>query len=110
MSKVIERFEKGLGVSMETFIQILKDGFYYKQGKEIYYQRNAIFIGNGYSPHSNHMVATHFLDAQYDPETNENITDQHYWDWKRKEDVFCFEDYGKTWSLNREELEELKNG
>lgn len=102
----VERFEKGLGVSMETFIQIITEGFYYKQDKNIYYKNNAIFIGNGYSPHSNHMVGTHFLNADYDPDTGKNLTDQHYWDWCKKEDVFCFEDYGKTWALTRQELEE----
>lgn len=102
-----ERFEKGLGVSIETFISIITDGFYYKEGKNIYYQRNAIFIGNGYSPHSNSMVTTHFLSSEYDEENKIQIKDQHYWDWARKEDVFNFEDYGKTWALTREELEKV---
>lgn len=102
----IERFEKGLGVPIETFIEIITNGFYYKQGKEIYWCSNAIFIGNGYYPHSNSMVRTHFLNSQKDYTTNKNIEDSHYWDWCKKEDVFCFEDYGKTWSINREDLEE----
>lgn len=101
----IERFEKGLGVTMEIFIEIITNGFYYKQRKEIYWCSNAIFIGNGYSPHTNSMVETHFLGSKQDPKTNEYIEDSHYWDWAKKEDVFNFEDYGKTWSVNREDLE-----
>lgn len=100
-----EYFEKGLGMPLETFMNIITEGFYYKSGKDIYYQRNAIFIGNGYCPHSNSMVTTHYLASDYDSETQTKLKDQHYWDWARKEDVFNFQDYGKTWSLNREDLE-----
>ncbi len=104
-----EELEKGLGMSLETFANILTQGFYYKEGKNIYFQRNAIFVGNGYCPHSNSMVATHYLSSEYDEKTRKNIKDQHYWDWCRKEDVFNFKDYGKTWSFYREELENKEN-
>lgn len=100
----IERLEKGLGISIDKFISIITNGFYYREGNEIYWQSNAIFIGNGYCPHSNSMVNTHHLRSEYDREDKKQITDSHYWDWARKEDVFNFEDYGKTWASTREEL------
>ncbi len=98
------RFEKGVGVSIETFIKIITDGFYYKKGKDVFWESNAVFIGNGYCRHSNSMVKTHFLYSEFDHDNQKSIADQHYWDWAKKEDVFNFEDYGKTWSINREDL------
>ena len=107
----VKRFEKGVGVDIETFINIITNGFYYisKKYNEVYWCNNAIFIGNGFSPHSNSMVRTHYLDSETDQKTYKVLKDQHYWDWAREEDVFCFEDYGKTWSINREYLENILN-
>ena len=108
MSK--ERFEKGLGVDIETFIEIITEGFYYisKKYNKVFWCNNAIFVGNGFSPSSNHMVRTHFLDDEIDYNTNKVLKDQHYWDWAKEEDVFCFNDYGKTWSINRDDLEKIR--
>lgn len=102
-----EQFEKGLGVDIETFIKIITEGFYYisKKYNAVYWCNNAIFIGNGFCPHSNNMIRTHFLDDEIDPKTDKVLKDQHYWDWAKEEDVFCFRDYGKTWSINRDDLE-----
>lgn len=107
--RTIQRFENGIGVSVKTFIKIVTDGFYYidNKRKEIYWCNNAVFIGNGFSPHSNNMVRTHFLDGKTDYRNNKILKDQHYWDWAKEEDVFCFEDYGKTWSMNRKDLEKV---
>ena len=106
----IERFEKGLGVDIKTFIEIITNGFYYinKKDNEIYWYGNrAVFIGNGHSPNSNNMVITHFLADKIDYENQKILKDQHYWDWAKEEDVFCFKDYGKTWSIKREDLEKV---
>ena len=99
----IERFEKGVGVGIDTFLDIITKGFYYKEGKEIYYMSNAIFIGNGYCPHSNSMVQTRFM-VRDNAKRSRNEEDCHYWDWKAPNSVWNFEDYGKTWALTREEL------
>lgn len=105
MSKMsIERFEKGLGVDIETFIEIITDGFYYIKDNDIYWcGNNAIYIGNGYS---NSMVKTHHTIFDINKVTTHK-EDCHYWDWKKKGDVFDFKDYGKTWSVNREDLEKV---
>ena len=101
----LEHFKEHFGVTIEDFIEIITHGFYYKGEKGIYYCNNAIFVGNGYSPHSNSMVRTHYLINDADKAANNN-EDCHYWDWKKSEDVFDFCDYGKTWALNRDDLEE----
>lgn len=98
-------FKKHFGVTIEDFIEILTHGFYYKSKKDIYYCNNAIFVGNGYSPHSNSMVRTHYWIKDADNAAN-GKEDCHYWDWKKDEDVFDFCDYGKTWSINKKDLEE----
>ena len=99
----IERFEKGLGISIDKFIKIITKGFYYKKGKEIYWQSNAVFIGNGYCPHSNSMVATHYYVNDIE-KSNNHEEDYHFWDWKERDAVFNFEDYGRTWAATEEEL------
>lgn len=114
----VERFEKGIGMPIEDFIKIITEGFYYisthkrkdKNGeyKEIYYQSNAIYVGNGFCPHSNDMVVTHPYNEYDDAE--ETLKEIHYWGWKKKEDVFNFQDYGKTWSAHREQLEKIIKG
>lgn len=105
----ITRFEEGLGISIEKFIKIITNGFYYRDGKEIYWLGNqAIFVGNGYSPHSNNMVRTHY-EIRDDNKSANNEEDCHYWDWKNKKDVFNFENYGKTWAVTRAELEPQEN-
>lgn len=84
----------------EDFHKILYDGFYYKEGKEIYYERNAIFIGNGFC---DRMIRTHFLHSQWSGELL--LEDSHFFDWAKRDDVWKFDDYGVTWSVRREDLE-----
>lgn len=104
-----DSFIKGFGVDIKTFIKIITDGFYYIKDKEIYWCNNAIFIGNGYCPHSSNMVRTHYLHSETDSNTDKILKDQHYWDWAKEEDVFCFEDYNKSWSIDRKILEDNMN-
>ena len=74
--RTIQRFENGIGVSVKTFIKIVTDGFYYidNKRKEIYWCNNAVSIGNGFSPHSNNMVRTHFLDGKTDYRNNKILS------------------------------------
>lgn len=96
------RPKSSIDIPVEDFQKILYEGFWYEEGKNAYYERNAIFIGNGYQ---DHMVRTHpqgipeFADGD-GPATK----DRHYWDWGKRDGVFSFEDYGITWSVRREDL------
>lgn len=84
----------------EVFQKILCKGFYYIKGDSIYWESNAVFIGNGYH---DCMVRTHFLDFEHDGDRI--LKDAHYWDWAEKEDIFDFCTYGKTWCVDRVVLE-----
>lgn len=86
---------------IETFRKIIYNGFYYIKNNAIFWETNAIFIGNGYS---DQMVKTHPVPGF--PKAGE-FEDAHYWDWGNKDEVWEFKDYGKTWSIDREELEKI---
>ena len=83
----------------EIFRKILYNGFYYKEDGKIYYERNAVFIGNGFC---DQMIRTHYLHSEQNGEIF--LEDSHFFDWARREDVWKFDDYGVTWSVNEEEL------
>lgn len=87
---------------IETFRKIIYNGFYYIKNNLIFWESNAIFIGNGYS---DQMVKTRPFPCYLLPESVEGYKDAHYWDWGNKDEVWEFKDYGKTWSIDREELE-----
>lgn len=89
---------------IEVFQEILYDGFYYIHNGDIYWEPNAIFIGNGYH---DYMIRTHFLESKFDGD--KILKDAHYWDWAEKEDVFDFADYGKIWCVDRKILEDNLN-
>lgn len=96
------RCKSSKDIPIEDFQKILQEGFWYKESKNIYYERNAIFIGNGYQ---DHMVRTHPQGVPEFANGDGPITkDQHYWDWDKRGDVFSFEGYGITWSVREEDL------
>ena len=96
------RCKSSKDIPIEDFQKILQEGFWYKESKNIYYERNAIFIGNG---HRDHMVRTHPQGVPEFANGDGPITkDQHYWDWDKRGDVFSFEGYGITWSVREEDL------
>lgn len=104
----IKRFEEGVGIPIEEFLDIITHGFYFIKDKEIYWcGERAIFIGNGYCPHSNNMIVTYPCRGCKDVNVFENA---HFFSWDKEESTFNFENYNKTWSIHREVLEEnLKN-
>ena len=108
----LKRFEDGIGIPIEEFLEIITNGFYYIdfKDKSVYFLRSqCVFVGNGYCPHSNSMVRVYPLFSADDKE----VKDGHYWDWKKENSVFNFEDYNKTWSIDsgilEEKLKELNN-
>lgn len=97
-----KKIKSSKDLPFEIFQRILYKGFYYKTPKGIYWESNAVFIGNGYY---DHMVKTYPLGCPEFPKGGGfAIKDQHYWDWGQRSDVFSFEDYGVTWSAFEEDL------
>lgn len=87
-------------LKIKEFKQILYNGFYYIYKNDIYFENNAIFIGNGYH---DYMIKTHYLKSKYD--NDKILKDSHYFDWAKKEDIWDFTDYGKTWHIDKRYLE-----
>ena len=98
MADIMNKFKEHLGVDEKTFYSILFHGFYYYDEKsdDIYWESNAVFIGNGECPHSCNMISTFPLSM-----------DAHAFDWTKEDKVFNFENYGKTWSINEDDLKHL---
>lgn len=103
----LERFEQGIGMPIEEFIDIITSGFYYinfKKKEIFWYGNRAVYVGNGYDPHTSNMLVTSHL---YEANEGTKVEDGHYWDWKKKEYVFNFKDYNKTWSAKEEVLKKV---
>lgn len=93
-----EKFCSHSNITVDMFLKAVTDNFYYidEDWMEIYWSANRwIYIGNG--------TSDHFIQTR--PHQCEDCEDAHIFDWKKDKSV-SFKDYGKTWALTREELEE----
>lgn len=93
-----EKFGSHSNITVSMFLKAVTDNFYYidEDWLDIYWSGNRwIYIGNGWSDH--------FIQTR--PHHCEDCKDAHIFDWKKDKSV-SFKDYGKTWALTREELEE----
>ena len=93
-----EKFGNHSNITVEMFIKAVTDNFYYidEDWLDIFWSGNRwIYIGNGWSDH--------FIQTR--PHHCEDCEDAHIFDWGKDKSV-SFKDYGKTWALTREELEE----
>ena len=86
----LEDIEEELGIDLLTLFKALKNGIYLKFGSEknigVYYEHRAIL-----PRHFDKDYKGYFIDLQLELSINFN---------------FYFKDYGKTWALTKEELEE----
>ena len=86
----LEDIEEELGIDFITLFKALKNGIYLKFGSEkitgVYYEHRAIL-----PRHFDKDYKGYFIDLQLELSINFN---------------FYFKDYGKTWALTKEELEE----
>ena len=84
------KIEEELGIDLLTLFKALKNGIYLKFGSEknigVYYEHTAIL-----PHHFDKDYKGYFIDLQLELSINFN---------------FYFKDYGKTWALTKEELEE----
>ena len=87
----LEDIEEELGIDLLTLFRALKNGIYLKFGSEkntgvgVYYEHRAIL-----PRHFDKDYKGYFIDLQLELSINFN---------------FYFKDYGKTWALTKEELE-----
>lgn len=98
---------------LEDIEEALTHGFYYKdytENDEIRFSGNVFIQVNDYLVETKpcYAVKETTLYSCYNPlgypsETKE-VKDAHYWSWKTCLH-FKIKDYGKTWALTREELE-----
>ena len=90
----LEDIEEELGIDFITLFKALKNGIYLKFGSEkitgVYYEHRAIL-----PRHFDKDYKGYFIDLQLELSINFN---------------FYFKDYGKTWALTKEELEEDYKG
>ena len=88
----LEDIEDELGIDLLTLFKALKNGIYLKFGSEkvtgVYYEHRAIL-----PRHFDKDYKGYFIDLQLELSINFN---------------FYFKDYGKTWALDKEELENEK--
>ena len=86
----LEDLEEELGIDFITLFKALKNGIYLKFGSEknigVYYEYRTIL-----PRHFDKDYKGYFIDLQLELSINFN---------------FYFKDYGKTWALTKEELEE----
>ena len=85
----LEDLEEEIGIDFITLFKALKNGIYLKFGSEkitgVYYEHRAIL-----PRHFDKDYKGYFIDLQLELSINFN---------------FYFKDYGKTWALTKEELE-----
>lgn len=96
--------------SLTNFLRLIlaeEKGFYYKKDNEVYFCRWCIRVGlQIVETKPCYAIKETTLKSCYygDVEEVKELEDAHYWDWKTCLN-FHLKDYGKTWALTKEELE-----
>ena len=108
--KHLENVEDILEIDLITLFRALEEGFYYKNKEgHIFYSGNQfIMVGKRFvKTKPCYQVKNITLDSCYygDVEQFTEVKDAHYWSWATHDQV-DLKDYGKTWALTREELEQ----
>lgn len=95
--KSLEDIEEELGIDLITLFKALKDGFYIKYNGEIIhiFPDKHITINFWYKIINVFIPPKFFIDCKKGANNLSETIDEEYW----------FKDYGKTWALTKEELE-----
>lgn len=95
--KSLEDIEEELGIDLITLFKALKDGFYIKYNGEIIhiFSDKHITINFWYKIINVFIPPKFFIDCKKGANNLSETIDEEYW----------FKDYGKTWALTKEELE-----
>lgn len=93
----LEDIEDELGIDLITLFKALKDGFYIKYNGEIIhiFPDKHITINFWYKIINVFIPPKFFIDCKKGANNLSETIDEEYW----------FKDYGKTWALTKEELE-----
>lgn len=93
----LEDIEEEIGISLPILFKTLKDGFYIKHNFEIVhiYPDKNITINFWYKTINVFIPPKFFIDCKKGTNYLSKTIDEEYW----------FKDYGKTWALTKEELE-----
>lgn len=107
LHKILE-IEDELGIELITLYRALNRGIYYKEDNHIFFTtNNIVLVGNELvQVKPTYAVKEATIKSCYygDCEPLKYLKDAHYWDWKTC-NHWKLKDYGVTWSLTREELE-----
>ena len=105
----LEDIEEALGIDLIILFKASSFGFYCKENNEIKYKRLGVIIVGKYLIETKPVYAVKeiTLNSSYygDVESMKKVDDAHYWDWKTCKH-WEIKDYGKTWALTKEELED----
>ena len=95
--KALEDIEEENGIDLITLFKALKDGFYIKYNDEIVhiFPDKHITINFWYKTINVFIPPKFFIDCKKGTDYLSETIDEEYW----------FKDYGKTFALTREELE-----
>ena len=96
--KSLEDIEEELGIDLITLFKALKDGFYIKYNDKIVhiFPDKHITINFWYKTINVFIPPKFFIDCKKGTDYLSEAIDEEYW----------FKDYGKTWALTKEELED----
>ena len=96
----LEDIEDELKIDLITLFKALKDGFYIKYNDKIVhiFPDKHITINFWYKTINVFIPPKFFIDCKKGTDYLSETIDEEYW----------FKDYGETWSLSREELEDDK--
>ena len=108
----IEEIEKWIGVDIPTLYRALSRGIYYRDKDKIFFTGcSIIWVGKHLvQVKPCYQVKEVTLESCYfgfDTEEPKQVKDAHYWSWETSLQ-WQIMDYGKTWALTREELENEK--
>lgn len=109
--RLLKNIEEELEIDLLILFKAYSFGFYSKENNEITYKRHGVIIVGKYLVETKPVYAVKetTLNSSYygDVESMKKVDDAHYWDWKTCKH-WKIKDYGKTWALTREELEDDK--
>ena len=104
----LEDIEEELGIDLITLLKASSFGFYSKENNEITYKRSGVVIVGKYLVETKPVYAVKetTLNSSYygDVESMKIVDNAYYWEWKTCKH-WEIKNYGKTWALTKEELE-----
>ncbi len=109
--RLLKNIEEKSGIDLITLFKAYSLGFYSKENNEITYKRYGVVIVGKYIVETKPVYAVKetTLNSSYygDVESMKIVDNAYYWEWKTCKH-WEIKDYGKTWALTKEELENDK--